>query len=957
MNGIQAFTSEPWVTRLGWTLLHFLWQGTAIALLYAAVRFLFARTLSAHARCTLACAALLAMAVAPPLTFLIISGAVPASALVAAIVPMTTLTVTEWQWLAPIAVGLWVTGVFWFSMRLLGAVQFTHRLRTTAHAAPDIWQQTLEQIAARMGRPCTPGNRQVRLMGSSMVNVPAVIGCLRPVVLVPVAFLTGLPAEHVVALLSHELAHIRRNDYLIGMLQSLAEIALFYHPAVWWISGQIRIERELCCDDLVIAAGTDRLTYARALTEMECVRRHRLTPQMAANGGSLVDRIRTLIEPSYIGSHQLPGAGSAWAMILLLLVGAGVVPVHGAQKSAVSHPTQTVIPSTTNPQPSDSTLDSVLGQAQKTLLFDPVFSAQLAQPRPMPAQVSAPQATNPVSGLVFEPVAVKNASDITIDGLRRDDFAITEDGNPQQISFFEFENVDKLADAAPSPAPAVPRYKDHRLLALYFDMSSMPVPDQARALDAAQKFISTQMSQADMLSLIRYTGAGAEVLQDFTSDRNRLLSVIATMARRVADGPATTPAEKLAALRAAVMKLGSLSEKKSLVYFSSGLSLSPMENQAALRITINEAVRAGVSIWPAAATSNDALNTLAADTNGKATASAADLATAIVAAEKSIKSYYLVGYSSTNQTPDGKYRRVGIALNDSPGAKLDYRPGYFARKDFGTGVGANKERQLEDALLSGDPVTDLTLAAEVNYFRMNKAETFAPITVKIPGGPDQAELDLIAEIKDDQGTTIQTFRDHMENRLPDSPATWNTGAKLLPGTYSMKILARDSGTGKMGEFLGKFTIQNLDKETQMPISSVVLSSQFVDEPPSTALPGTAVPASNPLIHDGKRMIPSVTRVFSTKDDMYVYLQAFEKGAKTAAPLMAHVTFYKGASKILETPAVTVSDGLDPKSGMMPIRMNVGLTGLKPGEYDCQVTVLDPATQKSALWQKPVTIVP
>jgi len=799
-----------------------------------------------------------------------------------------------------------------------------------------MWQQTLRHIAARMGL-FTVAGRQVRLMSSSMVNSPAVIGCLRPVVLVPVAFLTGLPAEHIVALLTHEIAHIRRNDYLAGILQSIAEVVLFYHPAVWWISGQIRLERELCCDDLVVAAGTDRLTYARALTELEAVRPHLLSPQLAANGGSLMDRIRTLIEPSWTGNHHLPGTGSACAMILLLLAGAGVVPVHGAQKTSVARTALPAIPATANTQSSASPFESLLGQAQKTLLFDPVLSAQLAQPAPMPRQVSAAQSTNPTAGLVIETVTAKNGSDITIDGLRRDDFAVAEDGNPQQISFFEFKNVDN---------------KDHRLLALYFDMSFMPVPDQLRALDAAQKFVSTRMSSTDMLSLIRYTGAGADVLQDFTGDRSSLLSVIAKMTLGAADARATTPAEKLTALRAAVMKLGSLSEKKSLVYFSAGLNLSPMDNQAALRLTINEAVRAGVSIWPAAMTSNDALNTLAADTGGRNTPNSADLAAAIIAAENSITSYYLVGYSPTNQTPDGKYRHISVALNNTPDAKLDYRQGYFARKEFDAPATAraNKERQLEDALLSGDPVTDLPLAAEVNYFRMNKAESFTPITVKIPGGPDQPQLDLIAEIRDEQGTTVQTFRDHLENSLPDSPTIWNTGANLLPGTYSMKILARDNGTGQMGTFLGKFTIQNLDKETQVPISSVVLSSQLVDEPPS-------VGHSNPLVLEGKRMIPSVTRVFSTKDDMYVYLQAFEKGAKTAAPLMAHVTFYKGSAKVLETPAVTVAEGLDPKSGMLPIRMNVGLTGLQPGEYDCQVTVLDPATQKSAFWQKPVMIVP
>jgi VWFA-related protein len=932
MNAIQTLTSAPWIIRLGWTLLHFLWQGTAIAILYAAIRFLFARSLSASARYTLACAALLAMAIAPLLTYFTISGGVSH-------VPVAALTLTEWKWLPPIAVALWVNGVFWFSVRLLGAVMFTRRLRKSAHPAPDAWQQTLHHIATSM----TAGGRHlrhVRLMTSSLVNAPAVIGYLRPVVLVPVTFLTGLPPDHIMALLTHEMAHICRRDYLVCMLQSFVEVALFYHPAVWWISGQLRIERELCCDDLVIAAGTDRLTYARALTDMESARPQRLTPRLAANGGSLMDRIRRLIEPSWVGSHHLPGAGAAWAMILLLFVGAGVVPVHGAQKSAPSHPAQTAIPVPANPQPSASPFDSLLGAAQKTLLYDPVLSAQLSRPRPMPTLPPAAQSTNP-PGLIVEPVTVKTAGDAVMDGLRAEDFTLTEDGNPQRISVFEYENVDRQAN---------------RRLALYFDMTSMPASDQSRALDAAQKFISTQMSQTDTLSLIRHTNAGVEILQDFTGDRARLLSAIATMATGTTDTPDTTPNEKLTALQTIVKKLGALNEKKSLVYFSGGLNLSPMDNQAALRMTINDAVRAGVSIWPTA--SDDALNTLAADTGGKPAATSTDLTSSIAAAQKSITSYYVIGYTSTNQAQDGKYRRINIALNNNPDAKLDYRQRYFARRD--PAAPAASERQLEDALRSGDLFTELTVATEVNYFRLNKAESFAPVTAKIMGADmtsAKPQLDLAAEIKDDQGTIVQIVRDHMEIRQSDSPPIWNAGVVLLPGSYSINILARDGSTGRMGTFLGKFTIQNLDKETQMAISSVVLSSQFADDAPSTARAVIPVLSPDPLIHDGKRMIPSVTRVFSAKDDMNVYLQAFEKGAKTATPLMARVTFYKGSAKILETPPVTVSEGLDPKSSMLPIRMNVGLSSLKPGEYDCQVTVLDPATQKSALWQKPVTIVP
>ena len=195
--------------------------------------------------------------------------------------------------------------------------------------APAEWQQSLERIAARVG-----ASRPVRLLVSSLVEVPVVIGWLRPVILVPVGSLTGLPVEHVTALLAHELAHIRRHDYLASILQSIAEAVLFYHPAVWWVSQQIRAERELCCDDLAVAASGDVLTYARALAELESQRPPRLRPALAANGGSLVNRVRRLIEPSQPVPNNLPGPGAAWAMSLLWLACVGVATIHAAQAPA-----------------------------------------------------------------------------------------------------------------------------------------------------------------------------------------------------------------------------------------------------------------------------------------------------------------------------------------------------------------------------------------------------------------------------------------------------------------------------------------------------------------------------------------------------------------------------------------------------------------------------------------------
>jgi GWxTD domain-containing protein len=230
------------------------------------------------------------------------------------------------------------------------------------------------RIAGQVGVPLS----RARLLVSSLVDVPTVIGWLRPVVLVPVESLTGLPFEYITALLAHEIAHIRRHDYLASVLQSIAEAVLFYHPAVWWISGQIRTEREMCCDDLAVAASGDVLIYARALAELESRQPSRLAPVLAANGGSLATRIRRLIEPSQADPDNLPGPGAAWAMTLLWLAGVGVTAIHGAQTPAPVPPQAVNL--TPVPLPvRRSPFVEAASRARNSLLYDPVFSPQLAQ--------------------------------------------------------------------------------------------------------------------------------------------------------------------------------------------------------------------------------------------------------------------------------------------------------------------------------------------------------------------------------------------------------------------------------------------------------------------------------------------------------------------------------------------------------------------------------------------------
>jgi VWFA-related protein len=670
---------------------------------------------------------------------------------------------------------------------------------------------------------------------------------------------------------------------------------------------------------------------------------------------------------------------------------------------------------------------------------------------------SAPATFQSSTQLVVETVSVKDKNGNAVENLTAKDFTITEDGVPQTIRFFEFQ---KLQAEAPTPsatpasraepfaklpkthiapeAPGNTKYRDHRLLALYFDMSAMPETDQLRAFSAAMKFIQTQMTASDLVALMVYEQGAVKILQDFTADRDRLESIVETLIVGEDENTADTANDassadtgaafgqddtefnifstdrQLSALQTAARMLGSLNEKKSLIYFASGLRLNGVDNQAQLHATINAAIRAGVSFWPIDARglmaqaplgdathgspgglamyngasamafrdnfqkSQDNLWTLAAETGGKALLDYNDLTKGMVQAQQAISSYYLIGYYTTNATLDGKFRRIKISLANGLSASIDYRQGYFAGKQFGKFSTAEKERQLEDALMLGDPVTDLTIAMEVDYFQLNRAEYFVPIVVKIPGselalakrgGAEHTLLDFIGEIKDDFGTTISNVRDKVNIKLTDAtaaelakrPVEYDTGFTLLPGKYKIKFLARDAETGRIGTYETAFLIPNLNKEDKrIAISSVVLSSQrvdFKDALYNAAKDKGKAESVNPLVQEGQKLIPSVTRVFSKGREMYVYLQAYQQAEPSAHPLVAFVTFYRGQAKAFETPPLEVTEALSNRLKTTPLKFSLSLAKLPPGEYNCQVTILDPTSQRAAFWQAPVMLIP
>lgn len=295
---------------LALSLIHFVWQGTAIAGAY----LLFSKALaggSASARYVIACMAMLAMAAAPVLTlFLLMNfdgqsglhasasslnsiGSVEGPLLVVpAVEPMANgflpAMPADWaMWL----VAVWFLGVAFFSVRLATGWLSIQRLRWQgARPAPEWLRRRLEELAPALGI-CHP----VWLLESARAAQPMLAGWLRPTILLPLSLATKLPPAQLEALLLHELAHLRRHDYLVNILQSAVETALFYHPAVWWLGARIRAEREICCDDLVLRSGSDRDSYARALLSVAEMGLAAPVFAPAAGGGSLSSRVRRLL--------------------------------------------------------------------------------------------------------------------------------------------------------------------------------------------------------------------------------------------------------------------------------------------------------------------------------------------------------------------------------------------------------------------------------------------------------------------------------------------------------------------------------------------------------------------------------------------------------------------------------------------------------------------------------------
>jgi VWFA-related protein len=600
------------------------------------------------------------------------------------------------------------------------------------------------------------------------------------------------------------------------------------------------------------------------------------------------------------------------------------------------------------------------------------LGAQSPAPPQQPAAPSSP--TTPAirvsTDLVLVNVIARNRKGELVRDLKKDDFTLFEDNKKQDISTFDFENVDALETAGNAEstvngvatpgallrrndAPGL-QARDRRLMLLFFDFSAMEPEEVDRAVDAAKKFVQTKMAPADLIAVVSLA-TNLHVDLDFTDDRAKLLAVFNAYssgsgqgfdngAAGAAEGAAETGGSfapddtdyntfsadrKLLALQSLMLTLGKIPQKKSIVFFSNGITQQGVDNQSALRATTAAAVKANVSIYPmdirglqalpgggeaqnaslhgvsayngasvlndltANASSQDTLATLATDTGGKAFFDSNDFTGVFSQVQKDSSAYYVLGFISANPAMDGKFRRLRVQVN-RPDLRLEFRSGYYAGRDFIHLNRADREQQLQDEMASESPQTDVSLFAGAAYFRSSDESHYQLyVSLVIPGSQipfvqqkdrDNATIDVIGEVRAGGKLPVGNLRDTVKLNVDTAQQVrrknvqYNTTFLLAPGSYHLKFVVRENQNGRMGTFETDVQIPDLRK-APLKMSSVLLASQ-------RAPASTNKKASKLLVQDQTELVPNITHVFTQDQHLYlqyeVYDAAKNKGGATPA---------------------------------------------------------------------------
>jgi VWFA-related protein len=604
---------------------------------------------------------------------------------------------------------------------------------------------------------------------------------------------------------------------------------------------------------------------------------------------------------------------------------------------------------------------SLLILATAVLLLQGAGLLTAQQPAPPPQPPPASQGRIEVSTeLVLVNLVARDKKGNFVRDLKKEDFTLFEDGKKQEISTLDFENVDEMATAgaaevtvsgsaggtllrAGKKAPPTLDARDRRLMLFFFDFSAMDPEQIDRSVDAAKKFVEGKMQPADLIALVSLA-TNMRVDLDFTDDRAKLAAALAAYSSGQgqgfdngttgsAEGGAETGGaftaddsdyntfsadRKLLALQSIMQALGKLPQKKSLIYFSNGISQSGVDNQSALRATTAAAVKANVSIYSldirglqafppggeaqsaslhgqsaysgasvlndlsGNAASQDTLATLSSDTGGKAFFDSNDFSGVFSQVQKDSSVYYVLGFMSNNPLKDGRFRRLKVQVN-RPDLKVDYRAGYYAGRDFEHLNRADREQQMEDELEAQLPRVDVPLFAGAAYFRQDDSHYYLAVSLVIPGSQipfvtekdkDSATIDIIGEVRESGKFPVGHLRDTVKlavdstRQVRRKNVQYNTGFVLAPGSYHLKFVVRENQTGRLGSFETDVQVPDLRKRP-LKMSSVVLSS--LRTPATTSKKN----GPNPLVRDQMETVPNVTHVFTADQHLYLQYEVYD----------------------------------------------------------------------------------
>jgi VWFA-related protein len=680
-------------------------------------------------------------------------------------------------------------------------------------------------------------------------------------------------------------------------------------------------------------------------------------------------------------------------------------------------------------------------RAPRLLLFVAVFACVTAAPRAQtPAQPR--QVFRSGTELVLVNVVVRDKTGAVVRTLTRDDFTVTEDDKAQTITSFDFEQLDQLDAAAdvrgfqtsdvivilppkperpanatasaaqgPPPAPAKIDMRGRRLIVLFFDLSSMQPEELERAVKAAHDYVDKKLSPADLIAVASFA-TSLDVVQDFTADRERLAQVIdgfggvngagfeaggnGDVEDTADNGNAFTADDtefnifntdrRLDALQTLADELSGIEQKKSVIYFSSGMT-QQQDNQVQVRRTVDRANRANVSIYAAdmrglqaivpggdatqgsrrgtsafsgasqrnqvssQAASQDTLTTMAQDTGGQAFFDSNTFGQVFDKVVNDTSAYYVLGYSSSNPNRDGRFRRIRVKLKRAD-LKLEYRSGYYAPRDFAHSTKDDREEQLQDQLTSDLSATDLSAFVSTSYFRVGDNRYYVPLSVVVPGyqlpitkttDKNKASIDVLGLVRDEQRRPVGRIRDTVKlstdaaDELKKKTVQYETGFEMPPGRYHVKVVVRENSIGTFGSYETDVVVPDLRKNPVNGVNAVKLSSVVVG---TQLTPNARKNNANPLVRDGRELVPNVTHVVSAGQHLYFYYEVYEPAQPVK--VMTSIAFFRGKMRAFETPVVQMTElgGSDKKTAIF--QFDVPATSLPPGLYTCQINIVDDA---------------